>query len=294
MFSHACLKAVLVLNVLATPAPLPPVMRWKLKEGDVFYHESVASTRQTMTVQGMKIDQDQEQTTVTRYTVKRKNADGSVVLEKTLVSMKGKGAAVDTGFFDKIKGANFLVTLNARGEVIALEGYKQFLARVGADESTRLLMSMMFGEETIKQDVNEVFGCLAVKAVSVGETWRRPYVQPMGPVGDLSGEMSYRYAGKATVGGKNLDRITFTATVRYAPPRGQAGVALPFRVDKADFSADEVKGTMHFDAVAGRLVESSSSARVKGKMTITLGEQATEIELAQTVQTKTRLLDKAP
>src|SRR6266542_3622462 len=112
MFSHTCLEAILVLNVLAAPAPLPPVMRWKLNEGDVFYHESVAATRQTMTVQGTKIDQDQEQTTVTRYTVKRKNADGSVVLEKTIVSMKVKGAAADTGLFDKIKGATFLVTLN--------------------------------------------------------------------------------------------------------------------------------------------------------------------------------------
>jgi hypothetical protein len=294
MFSQACLEAVLVLNVLAAPAPMQPVLRWKLKEGDVIYHESVASTRQTMMVMGTKVDQDQEQTTVTRYTVKRKNADGGMVLEKTLVSLKGKGAVADAGLFNKIKGATFLVTLNARGEVVALEGYKQFLAGLGADETSRSLVSMMFTEETIKQSVNEVFGCLAVKGVSVGETWRRPYLQPMGPMGDFSGEMTYRYSGKTPVGGKNLDRITFTATMRYAPPRGQVGGGLPFRIDKADFSADELKGTIQFDPVLGRLVESSSSGRLKGKMTINVGEQATEIEMAQTVQMKSRLLDKAP
>src|SRR5205807_10107074 len=133
MFSQTCLGTVLLLNVLAAPAPLTPGLRWQLKEGDVVYHQSESSVQQNMTIMGMKVDQKQELATLTRYVVKRKNADGSLVLEQTIVSLKGKGGVVEAGLADKIQGSSFLVTLNARGEVTKLDGYKQFLARVGTD-----------------------------------------------------------------------------------------------------------------------------------------------------------------
>ena len=79
MFSQTCLGTVLLLNVLAAPAPLTPGLRWQLKEGDVVYHQSESSVQQNMTIMGMKVDQKQELATLTRYVVKRKNADGSLV-----------------------------------------------------------------------------------------------------------------------------------------------------------------------------------------------------------------------
>src|SRR5206468_6674002 len=137
-------------------------------------------------------------------------------------------------------------------------------------EATRALVAMSYSEDTLKENINEVFACLAGKSVNVGDTWRRRYLQSMGPAGSFTGETTYKYAGKTNVGGKRLDRIDWTSAVRYSPPQpGQAGGAVPFRIDKATFTADEVKGTIHFDPIAGRLVESSSTVRLKGKMTIT-------------------------
>ncbi len=294
MFSQTCLGTVLLLNVVAAPAPLQPGLRWRLKEGDVVYHQSESSVQQSMTIMGMKVDQKQERSTLTRYVVKRKNADGSLILEQTIVSLKGKGGVAEAGIGDKIQGSSFLVTLNARGEVVKLDGYKQFLARVGTDEATRALVATSYSEDTFKYEVNEVFACLAGKSVNVGDTWRRRYLLAMGPLGSFTGERTYQYAGKTT-SGKHLDRIDWTSRVRYSPPqRGQAAAAVPFRIDKATFTADEVKGTIYFDAATGRLVEMSSTARLKGKMKIVIGEQLTEIEMDSTGQEKARLLDKAP
>src|SRR5215831_10945582 len=113
MFSQTCLGTVFLLNVLAAPAPLTTGLSWRLKEGDVIYHQSESSVQQNMTIMGMKIDQKQELSTLTRYVVKRKNADGSVVLEQTIVSLKGKGGLAEAGLADKIQGSSFVITLNA-------------------------------------------------------------------------------------------------------------------------------------------------------------------------------------
>jgi hypothetical protein len=295
MLSSSCLGTVLVLvlnvlNVLTAPAPLPG-LRWKFKEGEVFYIQSVVSTRQAMTIQGAPIEQRIDQTITTRYTVKRKNADGSIVLEQTILAMKVKQPELQrVPLWNNFKGATFLLTLDAKGEVTDVKGYKEFLARVD-DDGSRKLLPFMLTEESLKQSAGDLFSFPASKRVFVGDTWRRQRRQSMGPMGELAGDVTYRYVSKAS-GRKGVDTITWSARLRYLPAQGTPD--LPFKVTSAELKPDGFEGKLSFDPDAGRLVETSMAGRLKGKMTILIGQQSTDMDIEQSMQTTSRLFDKPP
>jgi hypothetical protein len=296
VFAPACLEAMLCLHVLAAPAPPPRALQWRFKEGDVFYHQTETSTRGSTTVMGAKIDQNQTGTTLARYTVRRKNADGSVVLEYRILSVKQHvdpgGIALD--FLGGVKGQALRFTLSARGEVVAVDGYQKFIdAVVKGDESKKLLVAFLFSEDALKQQVTDTFAFPAGKSLAVGEVWKRELREPMGPMGEFKGERTFRFAGRGTGAGRKLDRITWTATARYLPPKG--GVpGVPFKVDSASFDVQELQGTVLFDPAAGRSVEATSSFRLRGTMKITVGEQPTEVGLEQATQRKSRILTSPP
>src|SRR5207245_3369011 len=102
----------------------------------------------------------------------------------------------------------------------------------------------------------ELFGFLPEKEE---KTWTREYVTPLGPLGSLTRKNSYRDEGGDSLDGKSVEKVTFRSNVAYtAPPEktAQPASAQPstFRVVKGDLKSPEPsKGTIHFDAQAGRL-----------------------------------------
>src|SRR5688500_16030680 len=92
---------------------------------------------------------------------------------------------------------------------------------------------------------------------------------PLGVVGTLRQTHLYKLEGKEDVGGKKVDRVSFTSSVEFKP--GKAGPALPNAVTGGDLKAEGARGTLHFDAAGGRLVKATSKMTLKGRMVLSGG-----------------------
>ena len=92
-------------------------LTWKLKKGDVFYAKAVNAMKQTVSVNGNKMNQEQNQTTYHKYTVKEAGKDGTVI-EQTVMRSDVEGNLPGTAdVAKKLKGVSLTFTLNAKNEV---------------------------------------------------------------------------------------------------------------------------------------------------------------------------------
>jgi hypothetical protein len=288
VLSKSVLPVALLLS-LAVPVE-GATIRWKFKEGDVFYNQADVSIRQTITVMGRKVNQKSDQTTVTRFTVKKVNADKSVVLEQEIVDTTVQGDIVPGDAAKKLKGTKFTITLSARGKLEKFEGYDDFLDKLsGGNDEQRKVLAAMMPEDTFKTVISETFGFTPGKEVEKGDSWKLDYKVSMGPLGDLSGGSTYRYEGKEKKG----EKIGFKATLKYAPP-GNAGAGLPFTIDKGTLKAEDFNGVIYFDAEKGRVAESSMSAKITGTLTISVMGNKADMDMEQNLQMRSRITDKAP
>jgi hypothetical protein len=294
MFSTT--PAILSL-ILAAPAPPLPTVQWKFREGETFTLRSEMTGKSVVKVMGMETSQNQQQSLTHRFTVQKVNRDGSVELEMFVVDATSKvelggGAPIETPGLEKLRGAKFTFTLNARREVAAIEGFQAFQNRLKPEE--QLQLSMQMGEENLKESLAELFSSLPARTVNKGDTWERKGKQDFGPLGSVELKNSYRYEGKTTIGERSFDRLTWTSAWRFTPraPAAPGQGVLPFQFKAVNLKPDEIKSEMLFDSATGRLHELKKSCRLKGKMTIEIGGTDAEIEMDQEMQTKVTLLPK--
>jgi hypothetical protein len=286
----------LVLGGLAAPAAGQVTLEWKFNKGDTFFLETVSTFKQTLTTQGKESKQDFEMIAVLGFTVKEKNADNSVVLEQRVegLSVKAGGAgAADEKVIKQMTGATFTVTLSPKMEVVKFEGYDELIKRLaGEDATVQQTIKAALTEESMKKSVREALAFVPGKPVEKGAQWDATFEESLGPLGSLTRKLQYTYVGPDKLEGKEAEKITFTGSVTYTPPKADA--AAPFQVAKGKIEADGLKGTIFFDAAAGRLLASETQLRLKGDLTLTVGGQSFETKMQQDVTNKTRLLNQRP
>jgi hypothetical protein len=294
------LGAILTLALSVLPVHAQVQMEWKLKEGDKLFLETVSTLKQQMRTQGKEMKQDQELTTVFALTVEKKNPDNTIVLEQKLEALTvknavGLAAGTDEKFNQQLVGAVFKVTLNPKGEVVKIEGYEDLLKKLaGDDANARKAVQSIKPEELFKVSVSEAFGFLPDKPVKTGDSWERETTRSLGPLGSIVSKRKYSYDGSETVEGKPLEKISFTATTTYNPPKAGEPTSLEFQVAKADIKVEDVKGTFLFDATAGRLVQSEMGLKMKGTVVIVVKGTNLDTEAVEEQTIKMRVLDKNP
>jgi len=282
---------------LTVPARGEVRLAWKFNQGDVFYVETASRCRQTMTALERAFKQDVEQTTVLRFTVKEKTQD-QVVLEERIESMKVRDAArsgtVDDRTIQQMQGASFTVTLGPKGDVVKFAGYEPLLKGLAGDDlKIRNTIQAAMTEDALKKSAREAFAFLPDKPVNPGATWERTSEDALGPLGAMSRTATYTYVGTETVDGRPLDKITWTAHVTYAPPMNKNPPG-SFLVKSGKLEVDDSKGTLYFDAAAGRLARSAMTMTVKGDLGLDASGTAFASKFRQELTTKTRVLDKKP
>jgi hypothetical protein len=291
--ARRCFSAVvLVLVGLALPARAQAPFDWKLKKGDRFYLRNVTSTKQTLKALGKEVAQNSEQTIVLGFTVEDQTPEG-LVLKETVeeVTVKPeKGEAVSD---DKITGATFLITLSPKGEILKFDGYEKFLDKLSGDDVTvRQALQAMLSEDALKKSVREAMAFLPDRPIKDGETWERSVESPLGALGTLRETRTYKLDGKDDVGGKKVDKITFTSALDFKA--GKPVQTLPYHVVSGEVKAEEAKGTVHFDGAAGRLVQIESHMKLRGRMVLSSSGANVDAEIQQEQTSKVALLNEKP
>lgn len=279
----------LLAAALLAPAQADAPLTWKLKKGDVFYAKSVNALTQSVSVNGNKMNQEQNHTTYHRYTVKEAGKDG-MVIEQTVMRSEVEGNLPGTAdVAKKLKGVTLTYTLDAKNEVTKVGGYDKLLeALVGDDAEAKKQVAAMLSEDTLKQGVSELFGITPAKAVKVGDSWKRDSKMAMGPIGDFKMAAEYKYAEAATGGGG--DKVTWKATATYSAPK--AGGDGPFTVSKGNLKSEKFEGDFVFDSKAGRIKSAVTRAKFSGTLTFAIMGTEVDAELDQTLTVTTTVSDK--
>jgi hypothetical protein len=316
--------ALLVLGGLPLAAAAQVKPEWNFKKGDTFYVECLTTRKGSVTGSGKPLEQQAEQTLVARFTVVQAG-DGQFVLEEKIESLtetaRGEvvspyAAAVSMGLVgyekratqgkekEKVPGALFRITLRPDGEITKFEGAEGAVNKVVAavrDLTSRdgrtppqvedLLKAVrtLVRPETLRTFAEDVFSILPNKEVKQGAGWERPMKVSLGPLGSVEGRKSYRYEGKDREG----LRIGVEATLAYVLPRKETS-AFPVQVRAGRLKADPARGTILFDAGAGRLVRSRIKIHFKGALTFQVGEKQRRVQLEQEQTVTIRVLDKNP
>jgi hypothetical protein len=266
-----------------------------LREGDSFFQEVVISRLSTYRILGADLGQKVQYVLVSRFRVKKKEADGSQVVEQKVEGVRLSDAdpalqAQLNDLLQKTKGATFLMTLNAEGEVTQFEGGQEAL-RVFAGANplggpSFLLWSFL--DQDGWKELAQVSFFRPPRPVRRGDQWARPMTHAWGPLGSWAGKIAYQYAGKQA----DLDRFDYALNLAYQPP-GKGG-GLPFEVSKAEFRIQTARGAIAFDPSRGRVAAAEECFHVRGVLAVAyLGVDAVvEMDEAQLFQV--RILDRNP
>lgn len=287
------LALILTLAGLAPAARAQVALEWKLAKGDEFYLRTVCATKQTLKTAGREVKQDVEQTTVLGFKVEDKTAD-SLVVRQTVEGVRLKTGSAEPVADERVVGASFLVTLSLpKMEILKFEGYDKFLDKLAGDDAAlRKTLQALVGEEALKRSVREALAFVPEGKKKDGETWERVVEAPFGALGLLRLNTAYKLDGKEDVGGKKVEKIEYGGTVEFKP--GKPDPAVPYHVVSGDLKTDEARGTIHFDAAAGRLVQAKSRLVVRGRMVLSAAGTNVETEVQQEQASETTLLKDNP
>jgi hypothetical protein len=292
MIRSGLLALAVGLGLTSAVVRAQPPLAWKFEKGDSFRLQTVSTVKQTLRLlkegkpEGREVKQDMEYQIVMAYKVLDKTKD-QVVLENKVESMSFKNPDGAITADQKVAGAVFQITLDAKGDVTKLDGYDEFLKKLAGDDGNTLkTLQAVLPKEALMRSAKEAFGFLPEKPA---KTWTRELTIPMGPLGTLQLKNSYKHEGNETVAGKGLEKITFDSAVTYTAPKAQTG-AVPFRVEKGDLKAEPTKGTIHFDQAAGRLVSLQHQIKLKGAVSLVSSGTKIDAELDQDQTTKTTLI----
>jgi hypothetical protein len=281
---------------VATTAQQPVELKWKFGPNDKLTLETVSHLKQSIKAGGQEMKQELDVTTLSSYTVTKKDQDGTV-LEQKIESQKatapGGATPAAAGLLAQMQGSTLRITLDAKMKVAKLEGYDDMIKKVaGDDPSAKRSVQAMIPEETLRRSVEEAFAFLPDEPVRQGQKWERPLTITLGPLGMLTVKHVYSYEGPVSVQGRTLHKMTDAPTVTYAPPPGSAGV-LPFQITKGEVKTEQASGTLLFDTTAGKLVRSEMTMKLKGTLTIVMNNQESTLDLDQEHRIEIRQVDGA-
>jgi len=292
-------------------------LKWKFAKGKAFYQTMTTTTKQDITVMGMKIPQTQTQTFYFKWDPKEKKGDNWLV-EQEIIGVKmdiqiggnpitydstNPGATASnplSEFFKALVGSKFTLTINPSDEknpVVGLEGKKDFVNKlVKANQQMEPLLNKILSDDALKQMADPAFAVVPGKPVAKGATWTRESKLNMGPIGSYETSYKYTYEGKDDKD-KNLDKIKVETTLKYAPPSadaGEGGAALPFKIKSADLKSKNATGTILFDSAKGRVANSEMDLKLEGTLSIEINGATTPVTLDQTQKTTMTTSDTNP
>jgi hypothetical protein len=254
--TRPALALVLALWAAGAAAAEEAAPRYRFKEGERIAFVAEATTTIDLSAPGRTSTSRMTQLIDITWQVGPVDADGKAAVTQTIERVRFKAAApgetveydtADGKAPDDPKARRFADLLNAQvgarlGVTIDPQGqFADFKApgkAAGAGDPS--------SEAGFRHLVGQLIPVLPKEAPARGQTWT---VKREGRVGEavMSGESTYTYVGREDRGGKRVDKVALTVSMKREPDAPG-----PVAVKVSDG-----KGAAYLDRAAGRLVESS-------------------------------------
>jgi Family of unknown function (DUF6263) len=286
-------------------------LEYKYSEGSSSRAKTSTKVEQTLTIAGMDIDTKAVSAVVTSTSVDKRRADGTLPVNQKTESIKteielpgGVKINIDSAdpdakidnpqlaflgdLYKVMAGATHTFILDNNGKVKLVEGNEKLLAKLeGLDPKAASLIKGPLQTETIQRSFEQSHGNLPDTPVRQGETWERTEVSDLGAGQTLTFKKQYEYLGTVEEGGRTLDKIGVKATsVIYAmDPAADS----PAKVEKSDLKIESSEGTILFDRASGEAIKSNDKTRIKGDMTLKIGEMELPSKLDLIFESSTAL-----
>lgn len=306
MARHAPLMSLAVLIGLSGTAGAQVKLEYKFHEGSKSMEKQVTKIHQILNVAGMDIETSSEQTVVVSASVGKRNADGTLPVAHRIESLKAQldlpggvnvtfdsanpDAKIDNpqlavigDIYKALVGVNYTIVLDPANKVKFVEGTEKLGEKVEKlDPAVVAALKKRLSSDAIKKDFEQDLSNLPTVLARPGEPWEATEVKDIGGDQTMTFRNRYEYQGTVEKNGKTLDKIGVKSTeVTYAmAPDAQS----PAKVTKSDLKIDSSDGTILFDREAGEVVESKTSSRIKGDMTLSINGQDLPSKLDLTME----------
>ncbi len=268
---------------------------WKLREGEVFYQELGVTQKPTFKVAGLPIAMFVQYHVVSRFTVKKQNKDGSLVVEQKIESARlvqadelSKGSiALSLG---QLAGTTYTLELSPKMDVTKFDGAKDNpqIKNLQIAGGVGMQMSSLIDRDGWKELAQATFFQLDLTP-KANMAWSKPMTHNWGSMGSWHGQIHYLYMGQQ----KDLHRITYGLKLAYKAPVVGAGAGM-MKLNGANFQPQQAGGELIFDSARGRVVLAQETFRVKGLLNANVLGQNTLVEIDEEQHFAIRIHDKLP
>jgi hypothetical protein len=264
-------------------------------EGDTFFQEVVVSRVSRYRVAGVDLGQHVRYAFVSRMTVTKAEADGSLRVRQKVEAARlaeaepGLEKQLDE-LLQKTRGATFLLTINPQREVTAIEGAQEplkVLTGVNPLGGPSFLLWSFLDRDGWKE-LAEVSFFRPRQPRRSGDRWARPVTHSWGPLGRWQGQVAYAHLGSR----EGRDRYDYLLDLAYRPPTG--GGSLPFAISRADFRVQTAGGSIVFDPGRGRVALAEERFGVRGLLTVAVLGVESPVEMDEAQLFQLRLHDRNP
>jgi hypothetical protein len=280
------------------PPPVTPgKIETRLKPNNQFYQEVLVSRVSNFAVLGLEMKHHVQYILVSRFDVKKRNEDGSMVVEQKVEGARlGNGdknlEGLLNGFLQKTKGASFKLNVDAQGRLTKFEGtvpdFKVVPGAKGLGQETFLLFSLL--DRDAWKELAQMTFFQPDKAPSTGVKWARQMKHSWGPLGSWTGQTVYA----CTEARKNVQQISFVHDMGYVPPGPGAGPGLPFQIRKAEFKLQTANGALYFDVDQKRVTAAEERFQVRGLLAVSMLGADSVVEMDEAQLFQVRISDKNP
>lgn len=279
--------------VVKKPNVMEPLkLAWKLKPADTFLQELVVTQKPTFKVQGIAVASLLQYQVVSRFTVQKANADGSlVVVQKVegarLLQADDLTRSTIAAAVARLPGTTHTLHLSPTMDVTKLEGgaggpqVGNFKFNGGAG----MQMAALLDRDGWKELAQVTFFQMD-QPLKVNDRWSKPMTHNWGSLGSWHGKIHYGYVGQQA----NLHKVAYGLQLAYQAPR--AGSIGGLKINGAVFQPQQAEGVILFDAANGRVVEAQERFRVRGVINTSLLGQNTPLEIDEDQHFLIRIHDK--
>ena len=279
----------------------------KLEKDKKFYQQLTTNVQQVIKVMGQDLTQAQDSTFYFKWTPVKQEGDkwelsDEVEGVKMFIDISGNKINYDStladggstagnpglmDFFKKLVGAKFLVTLDKSYKVEKVDGVKDFLTSLGAGSSQMdAILKSIMTDEAVKQMCDPTFGMTPDSPKKPGDKWKKESTYNLGPIGTYVVTYNFTYVGQEK--DKDLDKIEVETTLVYTAPKADAGPGgLLFKIKDGKLESQPTrKGVILYNPKLQRIESADIEIKLKGELTVTIGNTDTKVELLQTQTTK--------